>query len=281
MLQPYHFNLLVRIRSTPGCPSLILVLCDVGISLTWLGYYNNSQALLLATATYSIDGQTPTSFHLSGATLLNQIMFQTLQLPFGSHKLDIVYQGNSQSTPLTLTALLIQNGDHVTRVAHNSSNLGPIIGAVVVSAEPTVVEPFNQPPTATLALTGSGKSAGTSHILLQHQRSGQVGDGSIPILDRSGESPSQLIRPHTHGISSSIDIPSAEMVQTRSNLEVPGIIQPQKEFQLQSLPVAARNVNFSIQPTRVIHEEDSGIRLPHADGYRNGIEVLPPRYTAG
>jgi len=233
-------------------------------------------------------------------------MFQTPQLSFGSHKLDIVYQGNSQSTPLTLTALFIQNGDHVTRVAHNSSNLGPIIGGVVGGlallilaifgflslrrrrmkdtneiAEPTVVEPFNQPPTATLALTGSGKSAGTSHILLQHQRSGQVGDGSIPILGRSGESPSQLIRPHTHGISSSIDIPSAEMVQTRSNLEVPGIIQPQKEFQLQSLPVAARNVNFSIQPTRVIHEEDSGIRLPHADGYRNGIEVLPPRYTAG
>lgn len=72
------------------------------------------------------------------------------------------------------------------------------------------------------------------------------------------------------------------MVQTHSNLEAPGIIQPQKEIQLQSpLPVAASDDNSSIQPTRVIHAEDSGIRLPHADGYRNRVEVLPPRYTAG
>jgi hypothetical protein len=310
MPQSYHFNLLVRIRSTPGCPSLILVLCNVGILLTWLGYYNNSYALHSTTATYSIDGQTPTSFSLSGAPglLLNQIMFQTPQLSSGSHKLDIVYQGNSQSTPLTLTALLVQLGNPATRVApsaHNSSNLGPIIGGVVgglallilaifgclflrrrrmkhvhETAEPTVVEPFNQPPTATSVPTGSGKSPGTSHILLQHRRSGRVGDGSIPILDRSVGSSSQAL--HTHWNSSSIVIPSGEMVQTHSNLEAPGITQPQNEFQLQSpLPVAASNGNSSMQPARVIHEEDSGIRLPHADGYRNGVEVLPPRYTAG
>ena len=190
MLQPYHFNLLVHIHSTPWCPSLILLLCNVGISLTWLGYYNKSDTLLSTMATYSIDGQTPTSFSLHGVAgyLLNQIIFQTPQLSSGSHKLDIAYQGNSQSTPLTLTALLVQSGNAAT---HNSINLGPIIGGVVGGlallilaifgclflrrrrkkdsheiAEPTVVEPFNQPPTATLAPTGSGKSAGISHILL-------------------------------------------------------------------------------------------------------------------
>jgi hypothetical protein len=356
--------------------------------LTWLGYYANSQALLSTTATYSIDGQTPTSFSLRGGAtgqLLNQIMFQTPQLSSGSHKLDIVYQGNSQSTPLTINDLIVQNGESsassnsalpsssgtpvtstvgtrasglsssfltspisaattlpsgfsyttdstggvfATRVAsagpnstHNSSNLGPIIGGVVGGlallllaifgclflrrrkmkatneiVEPMTVEPFNQPPTATLSPTSSGKppsSAGTSHFFLQHQHTGQVGSGqgsssnfhpgSIPSPGRSGGSASQTTASHTRGISSSLGVSSTEspMVQTRSDLAT-GIIRPQKELQLQSsLPVAARNDNPFIQPTRVIHEEDSGVRLPRADGYGSRVEVLPPRYTAG
>ena len=47
-------------------------------------------------------------------TTLNQIMFQTSQLSSGSHKLDIVYQGNSQSTPLTINVLIVQNGESST-----------------------------------------------------------------------------------------------------------------------------------------------------------------------
>ena len=365
-------------------PSLIFIFCNVGISLTWLGYYANSEALLSTTATYSIDGQTPTSFSLRGGAtgqLLNQILFQTPQLSSGSHKLDIVYQGNSQSTPLTLNVLLIQNGQSssnsagsgsgsqitstiatrasglsssfltspisaattlpsgfsyttdstggvfATRVAstdsnsaHNSSNLGPIIGGVIGGlallllaifgylflrrrkakytneiAEPMVVEPFNQAPTATLSPTGTSKSpssAGTSHFFVQHQQTGQVGGGhggpsnphpgSIPSFGHSGGSSSRTTASHIRGLSSSIDISSAEspMVQTRSNLEPPGIIRPQKGLQSQPpLPVPASHDNPFIQPTRVIHEEDSGIRLPHQ--YGNRVEVLPPRYTAG
>lgn len=360
--------------------------------MTWLGYYANSQALLSTTATYSIDGQTPTSFSLRGGAtgqLLNQIMFQTPQLSSGSHKLDIVYQGNSQSTPLTINVLIVQNGEssassisalpsssgtqisgthvtsivgtrasglsssfltspisaattlssgfsyttdstggvYATRVAsagpnstHNSSNLGPIIGGVVGGlallllaifgflflrrkmkdtneiVEPMVVEPFNQPPTATLSPTSGGKppsSAGTSHFFVQHQHTGQVGigqgsssnshPGSIPSPGRSGGSSSFITPSHTRGISSSLDASStgSPMVQTRSDLAA-GIIRPRKELQLQSsLPVATRNDNPFVQPTRVIHEEDSGIRLPGADGYGSRVEVLPPRYTAG
>ncbi|KIM39555.1 hypothetical protein M413DRAFT_12137 [Hebeloma cylindrosporum] len=363
----------------------------IGISLTWLGYYANSQALLSTTATYSIDGQTPTSFSLRGGAtgqLLNQIMFQTPQLSSGSHKLDIVYQGNSQSTPLTLNILIVQNdssissnsalpsssgnqisgsqissttGTRASRVsssfvtspisaataipsgfsytsdstggvfatgvastgsssAHNSSNLGPIIGGVVGGMvllllaifgclflrrrrtkedtnnipEPMVVEPFNHPPTATISLMGSSKppsTAGTSKFFVQHQHPGQFqvgsghagpGDphsGSISSRDRGGGSSLQTIASHTRG-TSSIDISSAErpMVQTRSNFDAPGIIRPQKELQLQS---SASDDNPFIPLTRVIHEEDSGMRLPHADGYGNRVEVLPPRYTAG
>ena len=349
--------------------------------MTWLGYYANTQALLSTTATYSIDGQTPTSFSLRGGAtgqLLNQILFQTPQLSSGSHKLDIVYQGNLQSTPLTLNVLIVQNGESSTSIlsssgiqitsntdtrasglltssisaattlpsgfsyttdstggvfvtqvastgsnsAHNSSNIGPIIGGVVGGlallllaifaclflhrrsmedaneiVETRVVEPFNQPPTATLSSTGSGKSpssAGTSHFFVQHKHTGQVGGGyggasnshpgSIASPSRSGGSSSPITAPHTRGISSSLNVSHTEspMVQTRSDLAAPGIIRPQKELQLQFLlPVSASNDNSLIQPTRVIHEEDSGIRLPRADRYGSRVEVLPPRYTAG
>ena len=326
--------------------------------MTWLGYYDNSQALLSTTATYSIDGQTPTSFSLGGGAtgeLLNQIMFQTPRLSSGSHRLDVVYQGNSQSTPLTLNVLIVQPRESSTssilsgsgiqttdtrasglltslisaattlpsgNSAHNSSNIGPIIGGVVGGlvllvlaifgcfffrrrrmentneiVEPRVVEPFNQPPTATLSSTGRGKSPSsveTSHFFVQHQYIGQVGGGyggasnshpgSIPSPRRSGGSSSPITVSHTREISSSLDVSSTEspMVQTRSDLAAPRIVRPQKELELQSsLPVSANNDNPLIQPTRVIHEEDSGIRLPRADQYGSRVEVLPPRYTAG
>ena len=158
----------------------------------------------------------PPPHSVSGAVQRDQIMFQTPQHSFGSHKLDVVYQGNSQSTPLTLMVLIVQNGIFsasslpcmtdstggvsAARIAstgsnstHNSSNLGPIIGGVVGGlallflaifgclflrrrrmkdtneiSKLLVVEPFNQPPTATLSSTGSGKSTGTSHVYVQH-----------------------------------------------------------------------------------------------------------------
>ena len=114
--------------------------------------------------------------------------------------------------------------------------------------EPMVVEPFNQPPTATLSPTSGDKSpssVGSSHFFVQHQHTGRVGSGqgnssnshpgSIPSLSRSGGSASQITASHTRGISSSLDVSSTEipMVQTRSDLAA-GIIRPRKEFQLQS-----------------------------------------------
>lgn len=68
------------------------------------------------TATYSIDGGNPTPFTLDGSgasspgVLYNQIFFTTGQLSSGSHTLTVVYQGNSDSTPLALYTLVVQNG---------------------------------------------------------------------------------------------------------------------------------------------------------------------------
>ena len=136
-----------------------------GTSLTWFGFYENRVPLAATTATYAIDGQSPTSFNLNGASpegtgaLYNQIFFQTDQLSSGWHRLDVVYQGSSQTTPLTLSELFLQNNASPTLLpsmiltglpistststttneipspsfnpAHHSSNLGPIIGGVI------------------------------------------------------------------------------------------------------------------------------------------------------
>jgi len=83
-----------------------------GTSLIWLGFYLNN--LPSAEATYAVDGQSPTTFNLNSVDAETgaeycQVFFQTAQLPPGPHNLDVVYQGNSATTPLTLSLLFVQN----------------------------------------------------------------------------------------------------------------------------------------------------------------------------
>ena len=79
------------------------------MSITWLGFYINTFPMAATTATYAIDGQAPITFNLNGASSqstgvqYNQIFFQTDQLPAGSHKLNVVYQGNFNTTPLSFS----------------------------------------------------------------------------------------------------------------------------------------------------------------------------------
>lgn len=115
------------------------------------------------TATYAIDGQAPITFNLNGASSqstgvqYNQIFFQTDQLPAGSHKLNVVYQGNFNTTPLsfskwrikfvnyptsssasTISSFLaspstVPSSASVSNEAHNSSKIGVVVGSVVAS----------------------------------------------------------------------------------------------------------------------------------------------------
>jgi len=175
MVRPYPFNLLVGIFSI-SCVPQILTLSNVGISLTWLGYYDNSQALLSTTATYSIDGQTPTSFSLNGGAtgqLLNQIMFQTPQLSSGSHKLDIVYHGNSQSTPLTLNVLIFQNGN--SNSTSSGAQITPTTGTRASSMLSTSLTPPISAAT-TLPLGFSLTTDSTGGVFATHVAS--TGSGS-------------------------------------------------------------------------------------------------------
>lgn len=147
-----------------------------GASLTWFGLYELPLPLAPTTATYAIDGQSPITFELNGEAAnpvgqLNQIFFQTGQLSSSLHTLDVVYQGNNTTAPLTLSHLFIENHgfslssspgatpnntppttsslplssgtpnsapsspsnstSNPSGPSHHSSNLGPIIGGVI------------------------------------------------------------------------------------------------------------------------------------------------------
>ena len=86
-----------------------------GTSLSWYGFIPVELPKGSSPATYSIDGQTPVNFLLKGlvitatTTIYNQKFFETAQLTPGSHTLKAVFEGNN-STPLTITYLIIQNG---------------------------------------------------------------------------------------------------------------------------------------------------------------------------
>ena len=129
-----------------------LTIATLGVSLSWYGYIPVELPFGPSSATYSIDGETPTNFLLKGlpvnstSTVYNQKFFETAQLSPTSHTLKVVYEGNN-STPLTLDYLIIQNGTSsstttslptptgntvsATSTPRGSIPIGPIVGGVI------------------------------------------------------------------------------------------------------------------------------------------------------
>ncbi|KAF9559301.1 hypothetical protein CPC08DRAFT_637960 [Agrocybe pediades] len=91
-----------------------LTLDFIGSSLSWVSLIPSDQPRGSSSATYAIDGGTPTSFFLSGLqptemAQYNKIFFQTPQLSPSQHRLEVVYDGNSGVTPLTIDYFVVQN----------------------------------------------------------------------------------------------------------------------------------------------------------------------------
>ncbi|KAF9561078.1 hypothetical protein CPC08DRAFT_707651 [Agrocybe pediades] len=88
----------------------------VGVSLSWYGVIPDNYPRSASRGSYSIDGGPPIVFPLNGlpsenaVTQFYQEFFQTPSYPAGSHEIVVTYLGDSQSTPLTLEYLLVQNG---------------------------------------------------------------------------------------------------------------------------------------------------------------------------
>ncbi|KAF8969566.1 hypothetical protein BDZ97DRAFT_1653481, partial [Flammula alnicola] len=132
-----------------------------GISLSWYGFIPTELSHNATSGTYAVDGQTPVTFLLKGlpatsTTIYNQKFFQTPQLTAGQHKLVVTYQGSTQTTPLTLDYLVVQNGSipstgissstgvsssagpsatlgasNGSNIGKNSNNIGAIVGGIV------------------------------------------------------------------------------------------------------------------------------------------------------
>jgi hypothetical protein len=62
------------------------------------------------------------------ATTYNQKFFETSKMPAGQHKLVVTYLGNSQTTPLTLDYLVVQNGTITNSTTAGGSSGGSNAG---------------------------------------------------------------------------------------------------------------------------------------------------------
>ncbi|KAH6879650.1 hypothetical protein BKA70DRAFT_206662 [Coprinopsis sp. MPI-PUGE-AT-0042] len=102
----------------------------VGTKLSWIGYIPNQFEKAPTTGAYTIDGGPATSFALKGLTesqpaMYNQKFFETPLLSPGPHRVFVVYQGSSETTPLTLTNLLIEGGNFTAPLPGDPSIFAP------------------------------------------------------------------------------------------------------------------------------------------------------------
>jgi hypothetical protein len=121
-----------------GTTNSIFTFDFTGVSLSWYGFIPNEFPLTATTGSYSTDGQSPVNFLLKGlppntATTYNQKFFETATLPAGHHQIVVSYQGNSQTTPLTLDYLIVQNGTISSNSSSTASGTSPTSGAANAS----------------------------------------------------------------------------------------------------------------------------------------------------
>ncbi|KAH6888342.1 hypothetical protein BKA70DRAFT_1079473, partial [Coprinopsis sp. MPI-PUGE-AT-0042] len=86
---------------------------------TLVGLHPHYAPKASTTATYTLDGGPPVTFALRGPgkdedTIFNQRFFETPPLSPGSHRILVVYGGNQETTPLTLTHLSIEGANSVS-----------------------------------------------------------------------------------------------------------------------------------------------------------------------
>ncbi|KAF8880042.1 hypothetical protein BD779DRAFT_1764163 [Infundibulicybe gibba] len=142
------------IPSAPVQPESAIVLVDrlnpaivynLGTSVSWVGYTPLSNQS--TSATYSIDGGEPELFRLNGSSrgLLDQMFFTSPNLSPGPHSLEVVYQGDNTTLPLTLNHFVIANNGTTSSQppsvssiiatgsdkSNGSAPVGAIIGGVI------------------------------------------------------------------------------------------------------------------------------------------------------
>ncbi|KAF8912162.1 hypothetical protein CPB84DRAFT_1742776 [Gymnopilus junonius] len=242
---------------------------DLSTSLTWVGFYDNSLSLSATTATYSVDDQNPVPFNLNGVAAQgsgiqdNQILFQTPQLSAGKHTIQVVYQGNNQTAPLSLYILEIQGEGGSGSPNATSTSSG---GATSVSSGPQGYHllsnrhPANQSLLKPKLCFQPQKQQHGSHHRRSPRRAGP--SRPLPLLTCTKETfkspkfihpadpyPPPHLNPNTNPNSKRM---TQTAISTRDNIQA----------------------FFRLYPNSVTRDQDSGLRFPEQT-----LEVLPPDYT--
>ncbi|KDR73719.1 hypothetical protein GALMADRAFT_212537 [Galerina marginata CBS 339.88] len=259
----------------------------VGVSVSWYGLIPTEFAHAATMASYAIDRGGPTSFVLRGLsadsspTNYNQKFFETPTLTAGHHQLVVTYHGTSQTTPLTLDYLIIQNG---TITSSNTTTPGTSPSGNSHGSDP-VKKSSN-----TAAIVGV--LIAIAAYLYLRRREKKLNEGA-----HVGEPASGFIEPFHY-------IPVSSSVAQFQNTEPPAPVAlsyqgRSPEFSTSNTRHSSRREGEAIanilrsqmsQPTlspsfaensspRVMMHEDSGFRIP--TGGPASIVEVPPMYTPG
>lgn len=169
------------------------------MSLVWYGFYDAvaSPNSTPTTATFSIDGNTPTPFTLglngvsANPPQLSQSMFTISGLPFGEHRIEVIYQGDPNGTPLSVESILLGGTSlsaiHLNQSVEESPSTTSIPQAVK-SGIPVIKMPVNN---STVSAPRSTVTAPPSTLGLPKSTvatPGPIGTGSLSIT-RHGSRP--------------------------------------------------------------------------------------------
>ena len=268
----------------------------LGVSISWIGFVPSNFSLTPASATYSIDGQTPIQFSVPGLTssnappLYNQVFFRTETLSLGRHELIITYQGNSGTAPLALDDFVVHNG--TSSLA--TSSLTSIFGAT--------------PSASSGGSSNSTSNLGSNKLLLVGIIVGVVGGVIVFVLllllyfsrrnnrraQKLKENPNPepfILPPQNHTSEVRSLTFSSKFSQSREPVDASGTSRPTPPpvtgARIDPIKPAIRNAETRpiMQPStsaqggdEFLQHADSGVRLPHVQG--NLVE-LPPVYTIG
>ncbi|KAJ7642129.1 hypothetical protein FB45DRAFT_738035 [Roridomyces roridus] len=143
-----------QVTQTPGAS---VTLEFHGTSATLIGHTSNSFPPNASSGRYFVDGAGPTSFTIPGLTsasssnTFNNLLFTTPPLSDGFHNITVVYDGDSEHTPLPVKIWYVTNttvGNALTtgtpspsssRGVHRGAMVGGIIGGIFLVAVGLVV----------------------------------------------------------------------------------------------------------------------------------------------
>jgi hypothetical protein len=231
--------------------------------------------------------------------MLNQILFQTGPISLGQHTLQVIYEGNPKTTPLSINGVLVQNGT----VTPGSSPIGITSATPTSSGFSTISTPF-----PTLSLMGGHKHVKHTSIIIgcvtgglllvltgvfmlwmRKRRAQEIEPKETEIVEpfqgvpsvpqRHPPSSPPLITPYRNTEEAS---PTAEPLSSgprkllnRESLRV--LASPRMQEQI---PLSTEDDN---QPSEMlIVHEDSGLRLPVPTVGTSRTPVLvelPPTYS--